>query len=163
MRINCSSTCKSLCLPLSLACMKCKPALEKIQLGGKPRTKFQNCQKWWQSHFKGHREHRIIEQHSELMAFLEGKKKDDGTTKDDDTMSIASISSSSLQVQEAQAISPMKGCDQGQKEETQIDPVLFLSRSLPGSGFAMESARRLPAILEPIRSQARPLPSCRSP
>ena len=122
MRINRSSTCKSLCLPLSLACMKCKPALEKIQLGGKPRTKFQNCQKWWQSHFKGHREHRIIEQHSELMAFLNGKKKDDGTTKDDDTMSIASISSSSLQVQEAQAISPMKGCDQGQKEETQIDP-----------------------------------------
>ena len=52
MRINRSSTCKSLGLPLSLACMKCKPALEKNQ-GISVNVEWRHMQcdwvvYWWQ-------------------------------------------------------------------------------------------------------------------
>ena len=106
--------------------MKCKPALEKIQLGGKPRTKFQNCQKLWQPHFKHHREQRIIDQHNDLMAFLEGQEQqqqeNSNETNDEDSASIATASSS-LQVHGAQATTP-RGNDneQDQEEAQKISP-----------------------------------------
>ena len=78
-------------MPLSLACMKCKPALERIQLGGKSRSKFQNCAKLWQSHFKNHREQRIVDQHNELVAFLEGREQEEEATNDEESISTASV------------------------------------------------------------------------
>ena len=126
MRINRSSTCKSLGLPLSLACMKCKPALEKIQLGGKPRTKLQNCQKMWQPHFKHHREQRIIDQHNDLMAFLEGQEQqqqeNSNETNDADSPRI-STASSSLKVHAAPATTPRgNDTEQDQEEDQKISP-----------------------------------------
>ena len=117
MRINCSSTCKSLCLLLSLACMKCKSALEQIQLGGKPRTKFRNCQKLWQPHYENHRKQRLVDQHNKVMAYLEGQQEDKNTTNNNNKEStITSIFTASLQVPTAQPTTPQYDNNQEQQD-----------------------------------------------
>ena len=70
MRVSRNSTCYTLSLPMSLACSICRPTIELALLGKTPRTKFKNCKKLWLPENATHRERRIIDQHNEIIRFI---------------------------------------------------------------------------------------------
>ena len=69
-RINRNSSCKSLNLPINLACGKCKPKMERLSLGQKTSAKFQNCVQIWHPRFSRHSETGLLMLHKKEFEYL---------------------------------------------------------------------------------------------